>query len=124
MISEYVLEADSFGSLDAVGGTVIDVEGATAITLTPGLDAVITLTNAAGQTIRLFTLTREQAEKTSKQELWGRERLVISAAMVVAAEADCWIYSRQPEVDLLVYPPLEAALHCDKRKSRRAARDL
>ncbi len=95
MVSEYVLETGSFRSIHVEGGTVVDTEGDTVITMTPGLDAVITLTNEHGQTIRLLTLTREQAEQTSKQMLWGRERLVIAEATVVAAGTDCWVYSRQ-----------------------------
>ena len=113
MISEYVLAAGSFGSLHVDGGTVVDIEGDTVITMTPGLHAVITLTNADGQTNRLVTLTRNQAEQTSKQMLWGRERLIISAATAVAAGADCRFYSRKPEIDLLVYPALESALTSD-----------
>ena len=110
MVSEYVLEPGSFRSLQVAGGSIVTTDDAAVITMTPGLDAVITLTNADGQTIRLVTLTRDQAEQTSKQRFWGRERLIISEATAVAAGTDCWLYSRQPDTELLVYPALESAL--------------
>lgn len=110
MISEYVLEAGSFYSLHVENDPMVVSEDSTIITITPGLNAVITLTNRQGQTVRLFTLTRDQAEQTSKQLLWGRERLVISTADVVAAGEECRLYSREPEIDLLIFPPLDAPL--------------
>ncbi len=110
MISEYVFEAGSFDSLQVEGGNVVESEGVAIVTMTPGLHATITLTDHQGQTIRLLTLTREQAEQFSKQMLWGRERWVISTADVVAAGAECRVYSREPEIDLLIYPPLDASL--------------
>lgn len=115
MVSEYVLETESFRAIHVESGAAVASAGSTVITLTPGLHALITLENRDGRTIRIFTLTREQAEAASKQMLWGRERLVISEADVVAEGTNCRIYSRQPEIDLLLYPRLDAALAHEDR---------
>ncbi len=68
-----------------------------------------------GRTVRIFTLARDQAEQFSKQTLWGRARWLISSACVVAADGktagdECRLYTRQPEIDLLVFPPPDAPL--------------
>ncbi len=110
MVSEYVLETCSYVSLTVEGGEAVESEGVTVIVVTPGVHSLITMTNQQGQIIRLLTLTRAQAEQTSKQTLWGKERLVISPATIVAVGDACWVYSREPEIDLIVYPELEAKL--------------
>jgi hypothetical protein len=78
--------------------------------VTPGTGCCITLTTHEGATVRLLTLTREQAERASKVALWGRERLLITDAHAVPDGDRLLLYSvDEPEVSLLVYPPPEAA---------------
>lgn len=110
MESEYALESGSFTSLEVQAGEAVERDGCTYVSVTPGMDALITLTNQSGQQVRLLTLSREQAEHTAKLRLWGKDRLLISEATTVADAENCILYSRQPEIKLSCYGGLEGDL--------------
>jgi beta-galactosidase len=110
MESEYALESGSFTSLEVQAGEAVERDGCTYVSVTPGMDALITLTNQSGQQVRLLTLSREQAEHTAKLRLWGKDRLLISEATAVADAENCILYSRQPEIKLSCYGGLEGDL--------------
>ena len=109
--SHYAFETASYGALDVRGGEIDEINGATCVSVTPGLNSFITLTATSGQTIRIFTLTREQAEHASKQHVWGQDRLLISESAVTVDGETCTLYSLgQEAIDLLVYPPVTGHL--------------
>lgn len=110
MVSEYAFETDSFESLVVAGGAVIEASAATIVRVVPGLDCALTFT-AGGKMVRVLTLTREQAERGTKQTLWGRERFVISEATLISSDDGAYLLSEgQNEADLLVFPPPDGTL--------------
>jgi hypothetical protein len=70
---------------------------------------MIKLTAADGHSVRVFTLTRQQAESATKQVIWGQERLLISEATVVIDDDTCRLYSigEDEYVHLLIYPNVD-----------------
>jgi hypothetical protein len=112
MASEYAFDASTFRILAASNGEVDGLGRETYVRVTPGTDSLISLTALDGKTIRLFTLTRDQAERSSKQKLWQKERMVISDGTLVAAGDECALYwTGQDEVSLSIYPALESTLN-------------
>ncbi|MEO8607945.1 MAG: beta-galactosidase [Chloroflexota bacterium] len=111
MSSEYAFDAATLQSLSVQSGEIIRRESSTIVSVIPGLDCMITLENLSGKTVRIFTLTRDQAERCSKQSLWGRDRIVISDSTLVTDGDSCWLYSiGHNDVDMLVYPAVERHL--------------
>jgi beta-galactosidase len=111
MSSEYAFDPTNYCTLDVRGGEAVEADGCTVVTVTPGTDCAITLTSTSGETVRLLTLTRGQAERCCKQTLWQKERLIISDAIVVASDDGCCLYSvEQHEVGLSIYPAIEGGL--------------
>ncbi len=111
MFSEYAFDATTYQMLDISGGEAVEEGKTTYVTVTPGMDGVITLSRADGRTVRIFTLTREQAEQSCKQTLWRRERLVIAEGTLVADGENCHLYRvGQEDISLAVYPPVEGGL--------------
>jgi hypothetical protein len=111
MFSEYAFDVTTYQTLEANGTVVLEAGNFVYLTVTAGLDSTITLTNANGKTIRVFTLTRAQAERSTKQMLWRKERVVISEATIVPDGDTCTLYSMgKEEIDLLIYPPMNQTL--------------
>ncbi len=79
-------------------------------TVTPGTDDTLALQNPDGQTVRIFTLTRDQAEHALKVTLLGKERMVISDGTLVPSGDGLSLYSTREAVSLSIFPPLEGAL--------------
>jgi hypothetical protein len=105
--SEFVFDPRTYVSITVTSGEVVTAGDRSIVTVAPGLDCVISLTISAGKTIRIFTLTREQAERCSKQELWEKERILISAQTLVTTNEHCRLYSTGgEEIEILVYPPI------------------
>jgi beta-galactosidase len=111
MLSEYAFDTTSYSTLDVHRGEVVEADGCTIVTVTPGTECVITLTSPSGKTVRLLTLTRHQAERCCKHMLWKTEQLGITEGTVVTAEGACYLYHRgEGEVGLSIYPGLEGDL--------------
>jgi hypothetical protein len=111
MSGEYAFDSATYQSITATSATVHESDGYAYITVTPGTDCLISFTNADGKAIHILTLTRDQAEDCSKQQLQGKDRLIISDAAVVISDEQCLLYNiGQPDVDVLIYPPLEQKL--------------
>jgi uncharacterized protein YeaC (DUF1315 family) len=109
MVSEYGLV--SYETLDVKGADTLVEGDCTYLTVQPDLYRPLESTNENGKWVRFFTLTREQAEHSTKQMLWGKERLIISETTIVPEGDTCALYSiGQEEIELLVYPPMERNL--------------
>jgi beta-galactosidase len=110
LTSEYAFEQSSFDEISVNNGEISTVEGKVFVSVNPGFDCVITLTHG-GKTIRILTLTRDQAERCTKQTLWAQERLIISDATLVISDEESWLYSSgQEAIELWVYPAIEEKL--------------
>jgi beta-galactosidase len=110
MVSEYAFDTTSYQSLSVNGGEIITDGNRAYVTVNPTLNALITLTTMADQSIRVFTLTRQQAEQASLQSVEGKDRLMISEANLVEEGDQLFAYSMgQESPDILVYPFLAVA---------------
>ena len=84
---------------------------------------MITLTNRAGQTIRWLTLTRNQAEQTSKQTLGGGIAWSFPKRSS-SRRRRLWLYGRRAGDRSAGSPPLAAPLTSADERSRAAPADL
>lgn len=110
MLSEYALARSTYTALDVENGAVVADGDAAIVTVTPGLGCVLTLTTLDGKTVRILTLTREQAENTCKHWLWNAERFVMAGATLVGdGDAAAFVSMGEAEVTFNVYPPVEDA---------------
>ena len=85
-------------------------DGNPVIAVSPGMDSVIALQNSAGQTVRIFTLTREQAEHATKALLRGKECMVISDGTLVPSADGVSLYTTEANLSLSIFPPLDGSL--------------
>ena len=105
MEAEYAVDHSTFARLGVKHGSVIEESGITYISVDPGFDCVTEITKADGSRVRLFTLTRLQAELCSRQTIWERERLIISDANAVVSGEELHLYSSgQKPIELFIYP--------------------
>lgn len=111
MVSEYAFDRTTYESLTVNHGEVIEANGCAYVTVTPATDCLVMLTSASGVTVRIFTLTRAQAERSCKQILWHKERLIMSGATLVMEGENPHLYSvGQNDISVSVYPPMEGNL--------------
>lgn len=77
---EYVLQKSSVGKPDVGEGTVAESESGDLWIIRPvaGKEHQVTLHTAKGQTVRLITLTREEALQSYRFRLWGQDTLAIA----------------------------------------------
>jgi hypothetical protein len=107
MVSQYAFDCTTYQSVKVEGGEII-TDGDTAyINVHAGLESVITLNTFEGKTVRVFTLTREQAEHATVQNVAGHDRLLISSVTLVSEGDQLFAYGDQNEVDILVYPAMD-----------------
>jgi beta-galactosidase len=116
MDAEYAFRPDSMGTL--AGGRSDTGSGLTIISVTPGLESAFSITNHQGEQIRVFTLSREQAEQTCKLSIAGRERLVIADATVSADDRHLFVSSTHHQVEMLIFPALDRAIAVEQGMSQ------
>jgi len=108
MISEYAFDTTSYQGLSVKSGEVILADGVAYVTVTPGLDCLITLTTLEGKMIRIFTLTRGQAEQSTVETIGQRSHLFVSEATIVAEGDQLFAYHNgQSDMNVWVYPPIK-----------------
>jgi hypothetical protein len=73
---------------------------------TIGAGAGFDVTTRQGETIRLTTLTRSEAEQTWKGTAWGAERVVVGAVGLIFVEGRVEILDSHETVELRTWPPL------------------
>ena len=106
---QYVFAKEGIRTIQSLMAVVADEDDCFRVQVTQmGLESIITIESQDGRTIKIVTLTRQQAENCWKAELWGQERLVISAGEVTfpdgalqicAVETEYLSFSLFPNVD-------------------------
>jgi beta-galactosidase len=80
MTPEYCLATDSYSRLEGDAHIAAEVDDRVYVQVEPGAERSFTLTTDHGQTVRVTTLTRIEAEHAWRGSAWGSERLIISNA--------------------------------------------
>lgn len=106
MPGEYAFARSSYQSLAVEGGEVAEDNETTVITVSPGLDCALSFTLDSGQRVRILTLTREQAEHTTRQPLRGQERFIIADAALIQDVDTSYFTGPDAQVDYQVFPAL------------------
>jgi hypothetical protein len=111
MRAEFAFEMATYSELSLVNGSLIEESGRAYVTVEPGMASAITLKSARGEMVRVITLTRRQAMRCWKYDLWGRERVLLSDATVLLGEDTLYLSSTEQEtIGLSVFPALSGGL--------------
>lgn len=122
---EFALDSATYRKIEVTNGTCQESEGKGYITSAAGLHSSIQLIAQDGTRIRLLILTREQAQASWKVQLWGREQLIISDALVLVQGDDLQLsWREQTSLELAFYPPLARALAADQGQLTEIQEDL
>ncbi|RPH57608.1 MAG: beta-galactosidase, partial [Chloroflexi bacterium] len=102
---EYCLAADSYSQLAGDAQIAAEVDGKVYLAVEPGAERSFTLTTLAGNTVRVTTLTRAEAEHAWRGAAWGCERLIISHADLFFSGQSVELRSQgAAEMALTVFP--------------------
>jgi len=85
MNGHYVFKSETLAELEAKSATVTKAGQRTTVSVQPGTDCLMQVKSKSGQAFGILTLTRQQALRLTRQEIFGRQRLVLSDCDVVAA---------------------------------------
>lgn len=108
MHSEYSFDPATYRSLTVSGGELSEVDSRVYTSVEPSMSCLITLTAADGKTVRILTLTRDQAENCTREMLWHQERLIITESIPVMADDELYLYSlNQADVQMSIYPAVD-----------------
>ncbi|MEO7718586.1 MAG: beta-galactosidase [Capsulimonas sp.] len=85
MKGQYVFDTKTLTSLKAKSATVSKAGSRTTVSVQPGTDCLIQVKSKSGKEFEILTLTRRQALRLTRQDIFGRQRLVLSDNVVVAS---------------------------------------
>jgi hypothetical protein len=108
---EYALDRSTVRDIEIKDGKAVNDKDHIYITAQPGSGSLIKITGADGSKVSITTLTRRQALNCFKTTLWGKERLILSEALVL--DRDEFIQLQQvgsPQMSLSIYPDVEGGL--------------
>jgi len=86
MRGQYVFEAKTLAGLKAKSATVSKAGDRTTVLVQPGTDCLMQVQSQSGQKFEILTLTRQQALHLTRQDIFGRQRLVLSDNDVIASD--------------------------------------
>jgi len=113
----YVFDPET---LEHVSGTSVKVEkksGCTIVKTEPGTSGLIDIKARSGKKFQIMTLTRAQALTLTRQEIFGRQRIVLSENMVVSAEGKLRVSQiGESNLGFSVFPAPEQKLVADAAK--------
>jgi beta-galactosidase len=113
---ELALDSRTVVSIDGPLGSREDTGGQIILRkLTPGTDCLLTLKSALGQESRILLLTEVQARQCLKTNIWGADRLLMSADEVIPDGQSVELRSRDPQMALEVFPNDETGRLGDSR---------
>lgn len=108
MTAEYTFETSSILALEAGGGGVSEDDGVTTVHPVEGYAESIRLTALNGNRIRIHTLTDEEGLDFWLAKVWGRTRVMMTAANLLASGDELKLESAgEEEVVLRVFPDFE-----------------
>jgi hypothetical protein len=106
--AEYCFERNSLVDLTVECGAIEDADRRTYVSVEPGKRCLMHLKTASGDTVMICTLTRHQALQLWKVDVWGRERLILSEADLLAHNGMLELLSAgNPEIRLSMFPAVE-----------------
>ena len=86
MHGEYVFDTQTLAGVKANSATVSKAGNRTNVSVQPGTDCLMQVKSKSGQSFEILTLTRRQALRLTRQDIFGRQRLVLSDNDVIASE--------------------------------------
>ena len=111
MEGHYVFTSAALAGIKATSATVSAQGARTKVTVQPGTDCLIEVRAASGHTFAILTLTRAQALRLSRFEIFGRHRLVLSESDVLAADGKLRVSKiGGTTLDFAVFPAPKAKL--------------
>ena len=116
MESGYCFVGDGSTSISVEGGTAHDEGDFTDVQVKPGMDSVISIVSPDGTETRICTLTAEQALGLWKFKLWGRDRIIISEADLLAEDGRIEASTRNKAFSLNIFPAVEGELCINNKK--------
>jgi hypothetical protein len=85
MNGQYVFDSKTLTGLKARAATVSQEGNRTTVLVRPGTDCLLQVTSTTGQRFEILTLTRAQALHLTRQDVFGRQRLVLSHNDVISS---------------------------------------
>jgi len=85
MNGQYVFDTKRLAVVKAKSATVSKAGNHTTVSVQPGTDCLMQVKSKSGQEFEILTLTRRQALHLTRQDIFGRQRLVLSDNDVVAS---------------------------------------
>ncbi len=85
MHGQYVFDTKTLAGVKAKSGTVSKAGNRTTVSVQPGTDCLLQVNSKTGQEFAILTLTRHQALHLNRQDIFGRQRLVLSDNDVMAS---------------------------------------
>ena len=105
MDGHFVFDSDSIAELTAKSATVTKEGKRTTMAVQPGTDCVMQVKSKTGGQCEILTLTREQALRLTRQDIFGRQRLVLSDSDVLSAEGKLRVSNiGHTKLDFAVFP--------------------
>ena len=83
IFAEYAFDKQTLESIKIEGGSILEEGDLIYVSATSGTDRLITITGLDGETVRITTLSWEQALGCRKIDMWGSERILISDADIL-----------------------------------------
>jgi beta-galactosidase len=84
MNGQYVFDTKTLASVKAKSANVSKAGKRTTVSVQPGTDCLMQVKSQSGREFEILTLTRRQALRLTRQDIFGRQRLVLSDNDVVA----------------------------------------
>ena len=85
MNGQYVFDTKTLAGVKAKSATVSKTGNRTTVSVQPGTDCLMQVKSKSGQKFEILTLTRRQALHLTRQDIFGRQRLVLSDNVVIAS---------------------------------------
>ena len=78
MNGQYVFDTKTLARVKAKSATVSKADNRTTVLVQPGMECLLQVKSKSGQEFEILTLTRQQALHLTRQDIFGRQRLVLS----------------------------------------------
>jgi len=85
MNGQYVFDTETLATVKAESATVSKAGNRTTVSVRPGTDCLMQVRSQSGKEFEILTLTRRQALRLTRQDIFGRQRLVLSDNDVIAS---------------------------------------